>query len=430
MNIRVILIFSLFIVLLIIIMRKYKISRIQHGSGDKTYYFDNNATTHVYDKAIEQAILTWVNCGNPSNVLHIEGLKAKEKLDECRKMIADDLMVNPSEIYFTSGATEANNLALRGTIDHQLEKFPKERFTIITSNFEHPSVTNIFKHYENLPNSPIDVVYVKIRTQPNDNYYGSINPMDVEKVIREAKTKVLVLSIMYANNETGAVQNITEIGKIAKKHGVYFHSDVTQAIGKFIIHPTELNLDAISFSAHKFHGPKGMGCLYLRKQCDDISNLCYGGEQEASKRPGTENIAFIVAMAMALKNAHTDLPAKVKNLLDMRNYIKNELSKLDVICIEPKHGVLPNTLLVILKDIDVCNKSFAKELSDTKNICVGISSACQTSHNSLVLEAMRVPEINQNKVMRISMSTLNTPDECKYLVESVKELLAKHRGKK
>lgn len=427
MNIRHILIFSLLIVLLLVVMKKYKLVKL--ANNPHNYYFDNNATTFVYDENIEREIIKWLKCGNPSNVLHAEGLRAKQKIDECRKIIADDLLADESEIYFTSGATEANNLAIRGTIDHHIEKNPGERFTIITTNFEHPSVTNIFKHYGTSHNSVVDVIYVNVRADPKDEYYGSINPTDVEHAISYAKSKVILLSIMYANNETGAIQNIKDIGTIAKKHGIYFHSDVTQAIGKFIIHPNELNLDSISFSAHKFHGPKGIGCLYLKKQCNDIENLCYGGEQEYSKRPGTENVSFIVAMTMALKNAHNDIENTNTRLLKYRQYLKNELEKMDVICIEPHYAVLPNTLLVVLKDIDTCNKNFARELSNEKNICVGISSACQTSHNSLVLSAMKIPEQNQDKIMRISMSYLNTMNECEYLVECLRELLEKHRKK-
>ena len=412
-----------------VVAKKYRIldrSKQKETVEDSIYYFDNNATTFVYDKEIQNEILKWLNCGNPSNILHTEGMRAKEKIDECRKIIADDLGVFPSEIYFTSGATEANNLALQGLINHQLEKNPKERFTVITSNFEHPSVTNVFTHYND--NKNIDLMYVNIKTNPNSPYYGSIDPVDVEYAISQAPSKVLLLSIMYANNETGSVQDIKAIGKIAKEHKIYFHSDVTQAIGKYVIHPNDLNLDSICFSAHKFHGPKGIGCMYLKKKCDDIENLCFGGEQESSKRPGTENVSFIVAMAMALRNAHTDLKEKNQKLRDLREYFNNELSKLDVFCINPKFEVLPNTLLVILKNIDTCNKNFAKELSDTKNICVGVSSACQTTHNSLVLSAMKIQEFNKNKVMRISMSILNTREECEYLIKALKELLRKHRG--
>jgi cysteine desulfurase len=404
-------------------MHKYKLRRIP--IKNKIFYFDNNATTFVYDDEIKNEILTWLNCGNPSNVLHTAGIMARKKIDESRKIIAGDLGVDMDEIYFTSGATEANNLALQGLIKHHLEKF-KQPITIISSNFEHPSVMNIMNHYKN--HELVSVITINVKNNQRDPYYGSIDPADVEEAITSAPSKVLFVSIMYANNETGAIQNIAEIGKITKKHGVYFHSDATQAIGKFVIKPRELNLDSITFSAHKFHGPKGIGCLYLKKQCDDIENICYGGEQEASKRPGTENVAFIVAMALALKKAHVGVDATNARLRQLRTYLKNELSKMDVECIEPKYDVLPNTLLVILKNIDTCNKNFAKELNDVKNICVGVSSACQTSHNSLVLEAMKLPEKNQNKVMRISMSVQTTPDECQYLVDCLRELLIKHRN--
>lgn len=423
-NLQYILIFSLVIILILVMAKVYRL--VEGENPNKLYYFDNNATTFIYDNDVMGEINKWINCGNPSNNLHIAGIVARQKLDESRKIIADDLQVDPEEILFTGNATEANNIIIQGTINKHLSKNQNDRYTIITTNFEHPSVLNVFKHYGDTEKR-LDVVFLGIRTNPSDKYYGSVDPHDVEIAITSAKSKVILLSVMYANNETGAIQDIQRIGEIAKKYNVFFHSDVTQGIGKFIIHPRELNMDSVCFSGHKFHAPKGIGCLYRKKQCD-ISGVCFGGEQEHEERPGTENPAFIAAMALALKKVHQNRNAKTQELYRLRKYIKTELEKMDVICIEPRFNVLPNTLLVILRGIDTCNKNFARELSTKMHICVGVSSACQTKKNSHVLDAMKVDEKNRDKIIRISMSDYTSYGECTYLVESLQKLLMKHRS--
>lgn len=417
-----VLIFSLVIILILLSMKVYRLS--EKKNPDKIYYFDNNATTFVYDNEVMKEFTDWINCGNPSNNLHIAGMLARQKVDSSRKIIADDLNVDPSEILFTGNATEANNIILQGIISKHLESNATEKFTVITTNFEHPSVLNVFKHYEDHPR--VNVIIVNIRNEKLDPYYGSVDPSDIENAIRNAKSKVILLSVMYANNETGAIQNIAEIGRIAKEYNIFFHSDVTQAIGKFVIHPKELNIDALSFSGHKFHAPKGVGVLYVNKQCQ-FNGICFGGEQEESLRPGTESVPMITAVAMALKKVHQNRNTKTKEMYKLKKYLKSELEQMNISVIEPKYGSLPNTLLVIIHGIDTCNKNFARELSNTYHICVGVSSACQTKKNSHVLNAMKIEDQNKDKIIRISMSDYTTYDECKYLINSLHKMLLKHR---
>lgn len=424
-------IFSIVIILILIIVimikyvKKYKLSQ-DSNIDNKLYYFDNNATTFIHDPSVLKEIDDWVNCGNPSNVLHKAGIRAKAKLDESRKSIADDLGVDTSEIIFTGNATEANNIIIQGTVNKYLQENPIGRYSMITSNFEHPSVIKVFDHYAKYKN--INVIKIPIRTDINDPYYGSIDPKDVEDAIQKGKNfgKVIILSIMYANNETGAVQNIAEIGRIARDNGVFFHSDFTQGIGKYVIKPKELNVNAASFSAHKFHGPKGLGCLYMDNKCG-VDGLCYGGEQENEHRPGTENVAFIAATAVALRLAHTDRERRTILLNNKRKYLKDKLESLNIECIEPRYAVLPNTLLVIIKDLKGCNKMLATDLSKEKNICVGVSSACQTKVSSHVLDAMNIPKEYRTKIIRISMSDYTTQQECDYLVKSIAELIEKYK---
>lgn len=418
-------IFSLLIILLLVIMSSYKKEKYENS---KLYYFDNNATTFIYDPDVKEEITTWLSCGNPSNVLHLAGMSAKQKIDESRKMVADELNVKPENIYFTSGATEANNIAIQGLINYYLELSSKTKYTIMTTNIEHPSVLNIFNHYIKYPNPRLEVIIIPVQTKKSDEYYGSVDPADIEYAITNAKNKVILLSVMYANNETGAIQNMSAIGKIAQKHNIYLHCDATQAIGKYIIHPEKLSISAMAFSAHKFHGPKGIGCLYMKKPCEEMEGICYGGEQESMLRPGTENVASIAAMALALKKVHVNRDVNNKHLEKLRHYIKRELEQADCVIIEPKYKVLPNTLLVILKGIDICNKAFARALSDEMSICVGVSSACQTKHNSHVLDAMKVDEQFRDKIIRISMSDLTTYNECEYLVDGIKKMLTRYRN--
>jgi cysteine desulfurase len=398
---------------------------VEPMNPNKIYYFDNNATTFIYDNEVLKELVDWANSGNPSNNLHIAGILAKQKVEECRKIVADDLKVEPNEILFTGNATEANNIVLQGIINKHMESDQNAKYTIITSNFEHPSVLNVFKHYQNNPR--IDVIMIEIRSNKSDPYYGSVDPQDIVNAIKTARNKVILLSMMYANNETGAIQNIAEIGKIAQQNKIFFHSDVTQAIGKMLIHPKEIGIDSITFSGHKFHAPKGIGVLYVKKDCG-IEGICYGGEQEESVRPGTESVPSIATIALALKKVHQNRDAKTKEMQNLRKYIKYEMEKMNVTVIEPNHGVLPNTLLIILHGIDTCNKNFTRELSTLFHICVGVSSACQTKKSSHVLNAMKIEEQNKDKVIRISLSDYTTHSECQYLIDSLRKLLIKHRS--
>jgi cysteine desulfurase len=390
------------------------------------YYFDNNSTTLIYDQEVKDEIMKWISCGNPSNILHKFGQMAHNKIELCRHTIARKFKVQPSEIYFTSGATESNNIINQGVMRYYMDNFPNDKFSVITSSFEHPSVINIFKHFaEEYPN--LDVIYVDPSSDPNDGEYGIIKPSDVEKAISDAKHKVILISIMHANNETGAMQDIDEIGKIARRNKIFFHSDITQSAGKFDIYPSERRLDSFSFSAHKFHGPKGVGCLYLSKNSNDVMNLCFGGEQESHIRPGTENLANIAGMTLALMKAHENRDEKNAKMMELKRGIIDGLSReLDLEVLGPKdiYRALPNTILVLFKDIGKCNKTIVKEL-DKRNIFVSVGSACQTENDkgSHVLDAIKLPEDVRKKVIRISLSDYNTQEEAEYLIKNIIDIL-------
>jgi len=392
----------------------------------KMYYFDNNSTTLIYDKVVKDNIMKWISCGNPSNTLHDYGIVAREKMEQCRHHIAADLNIYPCELYFTSGATESNNIAVQGIFQYYTNKYKNKKFTAITSSFEHPSVLKIFKHYEKLDN--IDVVYINPCNNKKDPQFGCIKTCDVEKEIINAKNKVIVISIMHANNETGAIQNIEKMGKMIKKYNIYFHSDMTQSIGKFIIHPKEYYMGSISFSGHKFHGPKGIGGLYISKKYTNVLNLCYGGEQEYHRRPGTENVAYIVGMTLALSNIHKNRKVKNEKVKKMKKYIIDNISKkLNIRVLGPSYDLcLPNTLLILIYDIKTCNILLITELNK-KGICVSAGSACQTNSGSTshVLDTMDIKKEDKSKIIRISLSDYNTFDECEYLVKNLINTLKK-----
>lgn len=386
----------------------------------KLIYFDNNATTQILDKDVENTIIKWLNCGNPSNTLHSYGLSANKHIDYCRHSIARKLHVNPNEIYFTSGATESNNLFIRGILNYYINLKTEGKYTIITSSFEHPSVHNIFLHYKNNP--IFEIIFVDPCSDINNSFYGCIDPKDIEKVIKSATNKIILMSVMHGNNETGSIQNINMIGELAKKNNILFHTDVTQTIGKFIVHPKKYHISSLSFSGHKFHCPKGIGVMYVDNSVN-FENLCFGGPQELNKRPGTENVSFISGITMALEKMHINRDEKNKKLLMMKKLILDKLEKHNIEIIGPyKKNSLPNTILIVFKNMKMCNKVLVQNLNEY-NICVSVGSACQTGHQSHVITAMKVDPKYYNNMIRISLSDYNTFEECNYLCDTISLIL-------
>ena len=436
-NIKEIIKIIVILIIIIIIYKLIKYSNMKksehynplNSNNKEIYYFDNNATTYIYSEKVKNIICDWLNCGNPSNILHKEGQAAKKELDKSRKIVSEDLNVDINDIYFTGCATESNAILINGIVNGYLLEHPNEKITIITSSIEHPSVLNLFKFFQTNPK--IKVIILPVRTNKNDDYYGRIHPLDLENAIKKSNYKVILCSIMYANNETGAVNDMKKIGLICKKYNVFLHSDCTQAIGKYIIHPKDLNISALTCSGHKLHAPKGIGLLYLHNgcSCSNSKELCSkfcANSQENHIRGGTENVAFISAFAFALKEAHKNREKKNELLYKYKLYITNQLEKNNCELINPKVS-LDNTMLFILKDINICNKMFAKMLSDKYNICIGVSSACQSGEISHVLQAMKINPKYKNNIIRISTCDYNTKKEIQYLVNSIIDLLNKVR---
>ena len=389
----------------------------------KVYYFDNNATTPV-PESIANEMKKWISCGNPSNILYDCGREANKEIMLCRKKITDLMEIDPLELFFTSGATESNNLLIKGVANYFKINNPSKKFHIITSSFEHPSVLAVCKFLEDIG---FEVTYVKPDSS-GGTYHGTINPKDIENSIKE---NTILITIMHGNNETGALQDLNLIGNIGKKHKIFTHSDCTQTMGKFKIAPKELGLNSISFSGHKFHGPKGIGGLYISKEYQDkIIPLSHGGDQESSIRPGTENVANIVGMSYAYELAQHNRSLKNKILRELKHNILEDLinSKLNFKTLGPLDDkkTNPNTILIMFPDMKGCNQTLV-DILNRNEICVSVGSACKTKASakkpSHVLEMFKLSENDKIRVIRISMSDYTTKGECDYLVSKLVELV-------
>ena len=271
-------------------------------------YFDNSATTRLDDNVLQEMIpYISNNFANPSAIYSI-GKKNKEAITLARMRVAESINANINEIYFTSGGSESDNLALKG-IAFANSKFGNH---IITSSFEHPAILNTCKFLERFG---FKVTYIK----PNKN--GIVNPKDIERAITK---KTILISIMFANNEIGTIQPIKEIGEIAKRYGIYFHTDAVQAVGNINIDVKALGISSLSMSAHKFYGPKGVGALYMKSNVNFI-RIQDGGHQEYDMRAGTENVAGIIGTGKAIQIATQNLEEHRRYLNMLKNYCIREL---------------------------------------------------------------------------------------------------------
>lgn len=362
------------------------------------YYFDNNSTTLIPNNIMKK-IQPWISVGNPSNTNHFLGIKAKKKIEQCRKDIAKHFKVQSNNIYFTSGATESNNIAINGLIQNCKGKH------IISSAFEHKSVLNTL---ENLKKKGYKITYVK------PNKHGIILPQNVEKAIRK---NTCLITVMHSNNELGTLQNIKKISQIAKKNKILFHTDATQTVGKYKIDLN--NITALSFSGHKFCAQKGIGGLYIKNGFKCVPRT-FGGMQEKSLRPGTENVAGIVGLAVALKHAHINRDKKNMKIKKMHEYILNLFDKKDIKYKLLGHPTQRNYNTMLMAFDIKCNKKLINYLNN-KKICLSIGSACNTSskYASHVLNSIGASKDIKRGTIRISLSEYNTKMECEYLVDNI-----------
>lgn len=366
-------------------------------------YFDNSATTRPYKEVLDSFLTVSRNYyGNPSS-LHSFGAQAERLLTQAREAIAKLLQVKTSEIYFTSGGTESNNLAIKGAAFRHRNRGKH----IITSSVEHPSVRLAM---EQLKQAGFEITYLPV------DETGRISAIDVEKAIRKDTT---LISIMQVNNEVGTIQPIEEIGEMLKRYPtILFHVDAVQGIGKVPLALHEDRIDFCSFSAHKFHGLKGTGILYLRDGAR-LTPLFSGGNQEGKLRSGTENVAGAVALAKALRMTLTKSEAGIERMKTIQNLLRTELSKNEAIHINtPVENAAPHILNFSVKGSK--SEVFIHSLEE-KEIFVSTTSACSSKKKSAssTLLAMGVPETIADSAIRISLSYENTEAEALEVIKAI-----------
>lgn len=374
-------------------------------------YADNAATTKPSEHVISEMVRVMRNAyGNPSSI-HSMGGDALDELETARKTIADILGCTPSEIVFTSGGSEADNQAIISSAYTRAKAGKKH---IVSTEFEHHAVLHTL---DRMREQGFDVTLVPV----NEN--GIVKPEDIENAIRD---DTALVSVMYANNEIGTIQPVVEIGKICREHGVLFHTDAVQAFGNIAV--SLENIDMLSLSAHKFHGPKGVGLLYVRRGCELLS-LINGGAQEKGRRAGTENLPGIVGMAAAMKDAAENLAEKSRNLTAKRNYIISELKKI------PHSTLNGDEEKRLPGNINMCFEGIDGEplilMLDLRGIEASSGSACTSGslEPSHVLRAIgKNPEIARGS-LRLSIGEDITDDDARSIVKNVTETVEFLRNK-
>ncbi len=374
-------------------------------------YLDNAATTPINSEVLAEMMPYFDSVyGNPSS-LHSFGREAKAAVEKARAKIAKGIGCNPSEIYFTSGATEANNWAIRGLA----YAYAKRGNHIITSKIEHPSVLETCKQLEK---EGFKVTYLDV------DKFGFVR---LDQLLHVIDKNTTLISIMSANNEIGTIQNIQAIANIAKEKGVLFHTDATQAIGAINIDVVEMGIDALSMSAHKINGPKGIGALYLKKGTV-IQKFMNGGEQEKNMRAGTTNTPLVVGFGKAVELATMDIIPNAKKLSMLRNYfIKEVLTRIELTNLNG-HSIqrLPNNVSISFGMVEGESLLF---MLDMAGIAVSTGSACASGslEESHVLKAIGLnPDLVQGTI-RFTLSKSTTKSEIDYVIEQLEKIIKQLR---
>lgn len=372
-----------------------------------TIYVDNAATTKTSRTAIE-AMLPYMDkiYGNPSS-LHSVGQAAADALRKAREEAAEVLGCEPNEITFTSGGSEADNQALVSAAAIGARKGKKH---IISTAFEHHAILHTLKKLEK---EGFEVTLLDVHEN------GMVSAQQVADAIRE---DTCLVSVMYANNEIGSIQPIAEIGAVCKEKGVIFHTDAVQAVGHVHINVKEENIDMLSLSAHKFHGPKGVGLLYARKGVR-LTNIIEGGAQERGKRAGTENIPGIVGMVAALKEANANIDANAEKVSALRDRLIEGLEKI------PHSALNGDRTKRLPGNVSFCFEGIEGEslllLLDAKGICASSGSACTSGSldPSHVLLAIGRPHEVAHGSLRLTLSEENTQEEVYYIIEETTKVV-------
>lgn len=376
----------------------------------KVVYVDNNATTKVAPEVLEVMLPYFSELyGNPSS-MHFFGGQVQKKINEAREQVADFLGAEPSEIVFTSCGTESDNTAVFGT----LESYPEKRH-FVTSRVEHPAINNLVPY---LTRKGYRVTTLSVNRE---------GQLDLDELRESLTEDTALVSIMYANNETGVIFPIEKIGEIVKSKGIPFHTDAVQAAGKIPLNMKKSTVDMLSISGHKLHAPKGIGVLYIRKGTK-FSPYIIGGHQEKGRRGGTENVPYIIGLGKACELAKKNLEEENTRVKALRDYLEAKiLEKIPNTLVNgDRVNRLPNTLSVSFEYVE--GESILLMLSDL-GICASSGSACTSGslEPSHVLRAMGVPFTAAHGSIRFSLSIYNTKEEMDYIIEHLPPIIQKLR---
>lgn len=375
-------------------------------------YADNAATTKISQTAMQAMISAMENSyGNPSS-MHQIGMAANDALQTAREQIARCLGCMPKEIFFTSGGTESDNQAI---VSAAILGAKQNKRHIISTAFEHHAVLHTLRR---LKEQGFEIQLLDVGAE------GNITAAQVEEAIRP---DTCLITVMFANNEIGSVLPIAEIGEACRAHGVLFHTDAVQAAGHIPVNVKKQNIDMLSLSAHKFHGPRGIGALYVKRGIE-LTSLMEGGGQERGKRPGTENLPAIMGMAAALKEECTLMEQNEAKVIAMRDRLIQGLSQIPYSILNgSREKRLPG-------NVNFCFEGVSGEslllLLDSRGICASSGSACASGAldpSHVLLSLGLAPEIAQGS-LRISLDISNTEEEIDYMLEVIPQVVEQLRG--
>lgn len=380
--------------------------------GGIMIYMDHSATSPVDKEVLEAMIPYFTDSFGNASTLYSLGREARIAMESARKKVASLIGANPEEIYFTSGGTESDNMAIKGTVNRLRNKGNH----VITSSIEHPAVDETCKYLEK---NGFEVTYLPVGEE------GIVKVSDLEAAIKD---ETILITIMHANNEIGTIQPIAEIGEVANKKSIYFHTDAVQTVGKIPVDVNDLKVDMLSISAHKLHGPKGIGALYIRKGFR-LDPLLHGGGHERGIRPGTENVSGIVGLGKACELAENKLETNLLQVTELRDrLITNVLGEIQESYLNGHPTKrLPNNANFRFTGIE--GESMVLQL-DSKGIATSTGSACSSKklEPSHVLLAIGLKEVDAHGSLRISLGKENTKDDIDYAVKSIKEVVESLRN--
>ena len=372
-------------------------------------YFDNSATTRVLDSVKEIVVRTMTEDYGNAAAKHRKGMEAEQYIRTARAEIAKTLKVADKEILFTSGGSESNNMALIGTALAN-QRAGKH---LITTAIEHPSVYNPMAYLEE---QGFEVTFLPVDRD------GHISLEELEKAVRP---DTILVSVMYVNNEVGAVEPVEAISQVIKRKNpqVIFHVDAIQAYGKYRIRPKSQGIDLLSVSGHKIHGPKGVGFLYINSGVR-IRPLIYGGGQQNGLRSGTENVPGVAGLGVAAREMYQDLEAKVAHLITLKDYLTDRLEELEGVRVNSKKGVESAPQIVSASFDGVRSEVLLHALED-KGIYVSSGSACSSHHPGVsgTLKGIGLAPSDLDATLRFSFGMFNTLDEIDYCIQILKGLL-------